>query len=66
MDMLLEDVEDPDLVELDLPEQLAVLQRVSETCVADSMSIKQKVEAWSDFATILHRACVEQDGKTSP
>lgn len=63
MDMILEAVEDADLVELELPEQLRMLQQVSHTCVADTKSIKEKVKAWSDFADSLHRACVEQDGK---
>ncbi|KAH8897995.1 hypothetical protein GQ53DRAFT_818244 [Thozetella sp. PMI_491] len=61
IDMIIEAVEDEDLAELDLPEQLAALKRVSSDCVADTKAIKEKVDAWSKFANDIHKACQDQD-----
>ncbi|KAK4164124.1 hypothetical protein QBC43DRAFT_238193 [Cladorrhinum sp. PSN259] len=61
IDKITRDVEDPDLAELDLPNQLEKLKRVSESCVADTRDIKASVDAWKDFATRVYSACVEED-----
>jgi hypothetical protein len=63
--LILEAVDDEDLAELDLPEQLAALKTISEQCVEDSRSIKEKVDAWGEFARAIHNACIYKDGKIS-
>ncbi|KAI9778571.1 MAG: hypothetical protein M1816_004015 [Peltula sp. TS41687] len=61
IDKIAQDVEDPDLAELDLPDQLTALRRVSDACVTDTIDIKKTVDAWKDFATRLYGACVDED-----
>ncbi|GAW26200.1 hypothetical protein SAMD00023353_2400520 [Rosellinia necatrix] len=59
--MILEAVEDDDLVEIDLPEQLAILKRVSQSCTQDTMAIRANVNKWGEYANAIHRACMEKD-----
>ncbi|CAH0025620.1 unnamed protein product [Clonostachys rhizophaga] len=58
---IIEAVEDPILAELDLPEQVKVLKRMSDACVADTSAVKERFDAWRDFANLVYRACVEED-----
>lgn len=60
--MVLEAVDDEDLAELDLPDQLAALKAASNDCISHTVAIKEKVDSWRQFATLVHRACVDQDG----
>jgi len=62
--MIIEAVEDDDLVELDLPDQIAKLKEISAMCVNDTKAIKAKFDQWSEFAKAIHAACVAQDGTT--
>jgi hypothetical protein len=57
----LEAVEDDDLAELDLPEQLATLKRISTSCIKDTTELKKKVDDWGKFAKSIHKACVDGD-----
>ena len=59
--MIIQATEDEDLAELDLPDQLAALKRVSNDCIEDIRAIKEKVAAWSQFAGLVYQACVDQD-----
>jgi hypothetical protein len=61
--MILEAVEDEDLAELDLPDQLATLKRISTSCIKDTQELKAKVDNWGAFAKSIHTACVDQDGR---
>ncbi|KAI8721477.1 hypothetical protein NCS52_00289200 [Fusarium sp. LHS14.1] len=61
VDMVLEAVDDEDLAELDLPDQLAALKAASTDCISHTVAIKENVDAWRQFATLVHRACVDQD-----
>ncbi|RYO89200.1 hypothetical protein DL766_003606 [Monosporascus sp. MC13-8B] len=61
IDMILEAVEDDDLVELDLPDQLAALKRISQVCTDDAKAIKTKVREWAGCARAIHKACVDRD-----
>ncbi|KAI1636452.1 hypothetical protein F4809DRAFT_609608 [Biscogniauxia mediterranea] len=61
IDMILEDVEDDDLVELDLPDQLAILKRSSQACMQDTNSLRDRVSKWSEYAKAIYEACVEKD-----
>ncbi|RYP21036.1 hypothetical protein DL765_002443 [Monosporascus sp. GIB2] len=61
IDMILEAVEDDDLVELDLPDQLAALKRMSQACTDDAKAIKTKVREWAECARAIHKACVDRD-----
>ncbi|KAM5347267.1 hypothetical protein ACJ41O_010272 [Fusarium nematophilum] len=61
IDMVLEAVEDEDLVELDLPDQLDALKRASNYCISHTVAIKEKVDAWRQFSTLVYHACVDQD-----
>ncbi|KAI8677687.1 hypothetical protein NCS55_00486100 [Fusarium keratoplasticum] len=61
VDMVLEAVDDEDLAELDLPDQLAALKAASNDCISHTVAIKEKVDSWRQFATLVHRACVDQD-----
>ncbi|KAE8441671.1 hypothetical protein EG329_004592 [Mollisiaceae sp. DMI_Dod_QoI] len=61
IDQILEDVQDDDLAELDLPEQLATLRRMSTSCIKDTTDLKTKVDDWGKFAKYIHRACVDGD-----
>ncbi|KAK3358445.1 hypothetical protein B0T24DRAFT_540422 [Lasiosphaeria ovina] len=61
IDMIIQATEDEDLAELDLPEQLAALKRVSNDCVEDTKAIKEKVAAWSQYAGLVYQACVDKD-----
>ncbi|KAK3368005.1 hypothetical protein B0H63DRAFT_490135 [Podospora didyma] len=61
IDMIIQATEDEDLAELDLPDQLAALKRVSNDCIEDTKAIKEKVAAWSQFAGLVYQACVDQD-----
>lgn len=63
--MILEAVEDDDLVEMDLPDQLAILKRISQACTQDTKAIRAKVGEWGEYAKAIHRACVEKDGRVS-
>lgn len=62
IDAIIEAVEDEDLAEIDLPEQLAALKRISEGCIEDTKAIKEKVGAWGDSAKSIYNACVDKDG----
>lgn len=64
--MIIQATEDEDLAELDLPDQLAALKRVSKDCIADTKAIKEGVAAWSKFANDVYKACVDQDGRAGP
>ncbi|KAI1820728.1 hypothetical protein F4861DRAFT_542653 [Xylaria intraflava] len=61
IDMILEDVEHDDLVEVDLPERLAMLKRSSQACTQDTKAIRALVGEWAEYAKAIHRACVEKD-----
>jgi len=43
IDAIIEAVEDEDLAEIDLPQQLTALKRISEGCIEDTKAIKEKV-----------------------
>jgi len=60
--MIIEAVDDEDLAELDLPDQLAALKRISQDCIADTKAIKEKVDDWSQFANAVFQACTDQNG----
>ncbi|KAI8626814.1 hypothetical protein F5Y19DRAFT_487389 [Xylariaceae sp. FL1651] len=61
IDLIVEAVEDPDLAELDLPDQLAKLREVSATSVKDVKAVKKKFGAWAEFVRAIHKACVAKD-----
>ncbi|KAH7121635.1 hypothetical protein EDB81DRAFT_872900 [Dactylonectria macrodidyma] len=61
IDMVIEAVDDEDLAELDLPDQLAALKRVSKDCIDDTRAIKEKFDAWSQFANSVYIACVDKE-----
>ncbi|KAI0191872.1 hypothetical protein F4808DRAFT_381415 [Astrocystis sublimbata] len=61
IDMIVEAVEDPDLAELDLPDQLAKLKEISTTSVEDIKAVKKKFDAWGEFVRAIHKACVAKD-----
>ncbi|KAI1332385.1 hypothetical protein F5Y16DRAFT_394460 [Xylariaceae sp. FL0255] len=61
IDMVVEAVEDPDLVELDLPDQLANLKEISTSCVEGIKAVKTKFDTWAEFVRAIHVASVAQD-----
>ncbi|KAI0837717.1 hypothetical protein F5Y06DRAFT_270060 [Hypoxylon sp. FL0890] len=61
IDMIVEAVEDPDLAELDLPDQLARLKEISAASVRDVKAVKKKFGAWAEFVRAIHKACVAKD-----
>ncbi|KAI1490361.1 hypothetical protein F5X96DRAFT_679156 [Biscogniauxia mediterranea] len=61
IDMILEAVEDDDLVELDLPDQLAILKRSSQACMQDTNALRDRVGEWGEYAKAIYEACVEKD-----
>ncbi|KAI1422216.1 hypothetical protein F5Y12DRAFT_644149 [Xylaria sp. FL1777] len=61
IDMIVEAVEDPDLAELDLPDQLAKLKEISTTSVQDIKAVKRKFDDWAKFVRAIHKACVAKD-----
>ncbi|GAW20801.1 hypothetical protein ANO14919_103120 [Xylariales sp. No.14919] len=61
IDMIVEAVEDPDLAELDLPDQLAKLKEISTTSVEDIKAVKRKFDDWAKFVRAIHKACVAKD-----
>lgn len=61
IDMVIQAVEDTDLAELDLPEQIARLKKISTACVDDTKAIKAKFDQWSEFTKVIYAACIAQD-----
>jgi hypothetical protein len=61
IDKILEAVDDDDLAQFELPRQLQKLRKISQSCIEDTLAVKEKVKLWEEHVKKIRLACEDEN-----